>query len=115
MAYAEIKVNNERTGQIRTAPIGFSWTVFFFGFFVPLIRGDWIWGIVMVILFPLGWFTLIATGGAGGIIWLAIALIFANLYNNIYLKNLLNNGFIIKEISDKDLELIEKKNPKLFS
>ena len=29
------------TGQTVIKPIGFSWTLFFFGAFVPLFRGDW--------------------------------------------------------------------------
>ena len=28
------------SGQMRTVKVGFSWTVFFFGFLVPLYRGD---------------------------------------------------------------------------
>ena len=113
MAYAKVTLNNERTGQTRIAPIGFSWTVFLFGFFVPLIRGDWIWTLVMVLLFPAAWLALFT--GVFGIVWLAVALIFANLYNNIYFKSLLNDGYVIQKIPEKDLELIEKKNPKLFS
>ena len=34
-----IKVRLEKEGQLKNAFIGFSWTTFFFGFWVPLFRG----------------------------------------------------------------------------
>lgn len=30
----------DQAGQVRTAKVGFSWTVLFFGFLVPICRGD---------------------------------------------------------------------------
>lgn len=38
MTYTLVHPN---TGQAVTKPLGFSWTTFFFGAFVPLTRGDW--------------------------------------------------------------------------
>ena len=34
-----IKVRLEKEGQLKNAFVGFSWTIFFFGFWVPLLRG----------------------------------------------------------------------------
>ena len=34
-----IKVRLEKEGQLKNAFVGFSWTTFFFGFWVPLFRG----------------------------------------------------------------------------
>ena len=34
-----IKVRLEKEGQVKNAFVGFSWTTFFFGFWVPLFRG----------------------------------------------------------------------------
>jgi uncharacterized YccA/Bax inhibitor family protein len=37
----EIQLTNKTTGAVESTPIGFSWTCFFFGGLVPIIRGDW--------------------------------------------------------------------------
>ena len=34
-----IKVRLEKEGELKNAFVGFSWTTFFFGFWVPLFRG----------------------------------------------------------------------------
>lgn len=60
----------------------FSWTFFFFGLFVPLIRGDLRWAIIMFLLQLLsGIFTL-------GIGFYVVSLIFSFIYNIIYIKGL---------------------------
>jgi hypothetical protein len=43
-----IRMINPQTKIVKEAVVGFSWTVFFFGFFVPLIRGDWKWCLIMI-------------------------------------------------------------------
>lgn len=82
MARSSVIVSNGV--KIKTAPIGFSWTVLFFGFFPPLFRGDWLWAIVIFLL-------NIVTYGIGGVVM-------AFLYNKIYLKNLLSNGYWIRQV-----------------
>ena len=34
---------------MKLAPVGYSWTNLFFGFFVPLFRGDWKWAVLDVL------------------------------------------------------------------
>lgn len=73
-----------RLGQIREVKKGFSWTTLFFGLFVPMIRGDWKWAIIMFL-------TALVTGGLS---W----LVFPFLYNGIYEKELIRNGFVDEAI-----------------
>lgn len=80
MNYKEITLTNEYTGQYKTAPIGFSWTTLLFGCFPSLFRADWKWAAIQ---FVLAWIT-------AGLSWLVMPF----LYNKLYLKDLLNKGFL---------------------
>ena len=46
MAFTSINFKNANTLGMRSAPVGFSWTVLFFGFFAPLFRSDYKWAII---------------------------------------------------------------------
>ena len=93
MAFAVITFENKKTKQLKLAPIGFSWTNFFFGFFVPLFRGDWKWA---AIFFAVGWITF----GFG-------SLITAFFYNKLHSQELLNSGFRIKSLNGADKNLVK--------
>lgn len=67
------------TGEMKSAPIGFSWTVLFFGFFVPLLRGDIKWAALMFA-------AAIISGGLANIA-------FAFAYNALYRDELVQRGF----------------------
>ena len=84
MAYTSIMFENPNTGAIKEAPVGFSWTVLFFGFFPPLFRGDWKWAAIMLIL------ALITFNLSG--------LVFMFIYNKLYIKDLIGSGFKAKSI-----------------
>lgn len=75
-----ITLKHERSGVRKQAKVGFSWTTFFFGCFVPLFRGDFKWALGMFLLSAV---TL-------GLSW--FYFIFA--YNKIYIKGLLEKGYI---------------------
>ena len=76
--------------------VGFSWTTFFFGLFVPLIRGDLKWAAIMFAIEAIvGAFTL---GFGAGI----IGIVFAFIYNKIYIKELLEKGY--RPASEEDRE-----------
>lgn len=76
---ATIKLKNELTGQYKEAPVGFSWTTFFFGFFPALFRGDWK---NFLILFFLSVPTL-------GI----VNIVYWFKYNKFYVNDLIGKGF----------------------
>ena len=83
-----ITLRNEY-GVIKIVPTGFSWTTFFFGFFVPLFRGDIKYFLIMLLL-------AIFTYGIS-------YFIFPFFYNGIYLRNLLENGW--KPNTENDIAL----------
>lgn len=84
-----IKINLEKNGILKEAPVGFSWTTFFFGFLPALIRGDIKWGVVML---------------AGSVFTSGISsLVFPFIYNKLYIKSLIENGYIPKTEEDIDL------------
>ena len=63
--------------QHKISYIGFSWTTFFFGPFVPLFRGDFLWTIILLVL-----------------IFIPFAnIIMAFFYNKIYTQKLVKKGF----------------------
>lgn len=68
-------------GVTKEVKKGFSFTMLFFGVFVPLVRGDWKYFII----------SLIAAIVTSGISW----LIFPFCYNKLYLNDLLNSGYEI--------------------
>ena len=79
MAFSKLNLKHPEFEVTKEAPVGFSWTVFFFGFLPPLFRGDWKWAIVMLI-------AALCTLGLS-------SLIFMFIYNKIYLKSLLEMGY----------------------
>lgn len=91
MAYATIDFHHPHTGALRQAPVGFSWTVLFFGFFPALFRGHWTGALIV---FLIGWMTL---GFA--------QLVFAFIYNKMYVKHLLGEGFRLSRSSSDPAEL----------
>jgi len=87
MAFATIKLKS-KNGAIKEAPVGFSWTTFFVSAFVPLFRGDWTWALIMLIA------SFITLGLAG--------ILFAFIYNRLYIEGLLKQGYeVISYWGDK--------------
>lgn len=68
-------------GVCKEVKKGFSWTMLFFGIFVPLVRGDWKWFLL----------SLLAAIITSGLSW----LVFPFFYNKLYLNDLLNKGYKI--------------------
>ena len=93
MAFATIIFEN-KIGVMKEAPVGLAWTRWIFGVFPALIRGDWLWGII---IFAASAFTF----GLAGIV-------FAFIYNRLYIQELLKQGFKVKNYSGNKA-LIEMK------
>jgi hypothetical protein len=88
-----VQLKHSISGAIKEAKIGFSWTTLFFGFLVPLFRGDILWVILSLIL----------SGGTIGLFW----IIFPFIYNKIYIKKLLEKGYLPSNDSSK-FTLVQK-------
>lgn len=82
----KIKVKNE-LGNVKEIKIGFSWTLFIWGLWVPLIRLDLKYLIIMLGLS--GILSLV------GLYWVVpfVDIAFAFKYNQLYAKDLYNNGY----------------------
>ena len=82
------------TGLIKSAPIGFSWTVFFFGGFPALFRGDLKWAVIMWVGGAVAVVFAVMTLGVLFFLPWVFWLIFAVIYNKRYVTELLGNGFV---------------------
>lgn len=82
MAFTKISLTNGK--ELKIVPLGFSWTMLFFGGWVPIIRQDWIWGICLLL-------ASIFTYGIAGIVC-------AFFYNKNYALRLLRQGFYVHYI-----------------
>ena len=87
MAYTTLLFEHPKIGDIKEAPVGFSWTTWFFWFIPALTRGDFIWAAIMFVV-------VLGTGGLAG-------FVFPFIYNSIYLNSLIKKGY--KAVGDIDL------------
>ncbi|SER76240.1 hypothetical protein [Giesbergeria anulus] len=92
MANNTIYFENPRTGQMKEAPVGFSWTTFFFGPFPMLFRGSWKWFAIILIIAIITW-------GLGN-------LVFMFIINKFYIKDLVSDGFKAKSVKIGTLEQV---------
>ncbi|MBO0476522.1 hypothetical protein DOK76_05535 [Vagococcus sp. DIV0080] len=74
-----ITLVNPDTRQGKQVKVGFSWTVFFFGSFPALFRGDLKWFFIMFL-------ANIFTAGLSHFVFMFI-------YNKLYITDLLNQGY----------------------
>ncbi|AXK55120.1 MULTISPECIES: hypothetical protein [Pseudomonas] len=95
MAFTKIIFKNPNTGAIKEAPVGFSWTVFFFGFIPALFRADWKWAAIM---FLLAMFTFGLSN-----------LVFMFMYNKLYVRDLIGSGFKAQSIASGDLNFASSR------
>ena len=108
MASSTVHLKSKHTGQMKQAPVGYSWTVLFFFFFVPFIRGDWKWGGIMLLL---GVATIITSSAMGAPVpsYGPLSIIFGFVYNKIYLKGLISKGYEVTSIENGDIDFISSK------
>ena len=80
-------------GYNKRVKLGFCWTMLFFGFLVPLFRGDFKWTILSLLL------SIVTFGLA----WLVLPFI----YNRIYIKEMFEKGWCPGDDMSKNLMKIK--------
>ena len=90
----QVRLSNA-AGVTKEVKLGFSWTTFFFGFFPALFRGDLKWATIM---FVMGLLAGLFTFGVGA--WIP-GIIFSFVYNKIYIKDLLEKGYLPADETSK--------------
>lgn len=92
MAFTTISLTNGV--EVKQAPLGFSWTTFFFGGFPALLRGDFLVGFLIILGCAFTW-------GIAGIIM-------AFMYNKMYAKSLFEKGYTIHSMAPGYTEAMVK-------
>lgn len=94
----KIRVSHSESGLSKSGYVGFSWTYYFFGFFVPVFRGE----------IPIAFFHLVLSILTLGFFQLVMSF----LYNKQYTIRLLTNGWELNDTDEKKrlaLRSLEKK------
>ena len=105
MAFTQVTMQSPNLTKVKVAPIGFSWTVLFFYFFVPLFRRDWLMALVMFIFSVIGknhrylvynfdihyFYTMPHL--VPPILATIVHIVFAFTYNKMYLRRLIKKGY----------------------
>ena len=84
----KIKVKHKESGVEKPCFIGYSWTYFFFGFFVPIFRGEISIGVFHLI------FSIVTFG--------VFQLVMPFLYNKQYSIRLLTNSWVLNDSEEKN-------------
>ena len=94
MASSKLNLKHPQFEVTKQVPVGFSWTILFFGCFPPIFRGDWKWGLIIFLL------AVVSFGLAN--------LVFMFIYNKLYIQSLLDQGYTSID-SEEILKLAEAK------
>ena len=81
-----IILKHKDTGVVKECVTGYSWTLFFFGIFVPLLRGDLKWAAILLLTGLLVTFMLTP-------VVVLVTPVFGFFYNKLYIKDLIEKGY----------------------
>lgn len=95
MAFAIINFKHPDLNITKKAPAGFSWTTFFFGVLPALLRKDIKWFVIQLIA------ALITMGFS--------TIIFMFIYNKLYIKQLINEGYEAVSVTNSSLKTVQQK------
>jgi len=93
MASAAITFKTDNTKEVKSAPVGFSWTVLFYGLFAMLWRSDWKWASIFFVIGFLVWGSVrqFTPTPEASVFW--VNVIFGFIYNKLYIKDLISKGY----------------------
>ena len=84
----KIEIKHQESGIQKPCFVGYCWTYFFFGFFVPIFRGEISIGVFHLI------FSLVTFG--------IFQLVMPFLYNKQYTTRLLTDGWVLNDTEEKN-------------
>ncbi len=87
----KISLKHTHSGVIKPAPIGFSWTTFFFGGFPALLRGDLKWAVIMWIIWLSGLGLSLLTFGITSLVF---GIVLGVIYNKRYVVERMEEGYV---------------------
>ena len=90
----KVRIIHSVSGIAKNGYIGYSWTYLFFGWFVPVVRGELGVGVLHLVI------TLVSFGLS--------QLIFPFLYNRQYMNRMLTSGWVL-DIADPNYETARQK------
>jgi len=90
----KVALIHPQTGLMKSGFYGFSWTFLFFGWFVPLFRGELLIALMHFVITILTAF-----------LW---QIIFAFLYNKQYTTRLLEKGYVLNDTDEVNEEARQK-------
>ena len=100
MAHSKLYMEHIQTGLIKEAPVGFSWTSFFFGLFVPAVRQDWVTAIVLV---------AVTCGLSVFGLPFVVGICQSFFYNSYYIQKLVEKGYAVRDSEGMPLDMIQQK------
>ena len=118
VAFTTIYLEHPESGEIEKAPIGFSWTLLLFSFFLPLFRKDF--GKFFELFFIIIIFSVldvVALRELGfrmssiivDIILIVIFLFYGFKYNRMFLRKLISKGFLVMSSPGFSIKELEEK------
>ncbi|MSQ65120.1 MAG: hypothetical protein EXR37_02000 [Limnohabitans sp.] len=90
----KVRIIHSVSGIAKNGYMGYSWTYLFFGWFVPVVRGELGVGVLHLVI------TLVSFGLS--------QLIFPFLYNRQYMNRMLTSGWVL-DSADPNYELAREK------
>lgn len=90
----KVRIIHSVSGIAKNGYVGYSWTYLFFGWFVPVVRGELGVGVLHLVI------TLVSFGLS--------QLIFPFLYNRQYMNRMLTSGWVL-DIADPNYETARQK------